>query len=228
MCRRGKSRMAWKSERAMRLTPTVQTPLFPIFLRLEKRACLVVGGGKVAEEKILGLLAAKARVRVIAPKATVRIQRLAHERILAWRARRFRESDVAGAFLVVAATSSSRVHEQIRHAVRRAKVICNVVDDPARCDFYYGAVVRRGALQIAISTGGCSPALAQQLRQQLAKQFGPEYGRWVTQLGRERRRARATEPDSARRKNIAHEMVRRGIRAKSIRKNQRKRAVAEQ
>jgi len=183
--------------------------LFPMFLRLEGRTCLVVGARTVAEQKILGLLEAGARVRVIAPSATAVISRLAQSKKLEWQARKFNVRDVSRMFLVVAATSSAEVHEQVWRAARRANVLCNVVDDPARCDFFYGAVMRRGALQIAVSTGGRSPALAQQIRKRLEKQFGAEYAEWVEWLGRTRSRLLISETDAARRKEIAHRMARR-------------------
>jgi precorrin-2 dehydrogenase/sirohydrochlorin ferrochelatase len=178
-----------------------------MFLRLEGRTCLMVGGGTVAEGKIRGLLDAGARVRVIAPSVTPAISELARASKLAWLPRKFRVRDVAGAFLVVAATSSPEVHEQIWRATRRANVLCNVVDDPERCDFFYGAVVRRGALQIAVSTGGRSPALAQQIRKRLEKQFGVEYAERVERLGRARSRALISETDILRRRRIAHRMA---------------------
>ena len=169
----------------------------------------MVGAGVVAEEKIRGLLDAGARVRVIAPSATPMISNLAREKKLEWLEREFRVPDISAVFLVVAATSSTEVHERIWRAARRANVLCNVVDDPERCDFFYGAVVRRGALQIAVSTGGRSPAMAQRIRNQLEKQFGAEYGEQVELLGRARSRLLKREGDIARRKEIAHRMARR-------------------
>jgi len=162
----------------------------------------------VAEHKIRGLLEAGARVRVIAPKATTVISRLAQSQKLEWQPRNFRLRDISRVFLVVAATSSSDVHEAVWRAARRANVFCNVVDDPMRCDFFYPAVVRRGDLQIAISTGGRSPALAQQIRKRLEKQFGAEYAERVSRMGQKRRRLLAREPDAARRKELAHRMAR--------------------
>jgi len=161
--------------------------LFPVMLKLEARRCVVVGGGDVAASKVGGLLASGARVEVIAPAASASIQELAHHRQLSWASREFTPDDVLGAFLVVAATDSPAVNETVyRSCVERA-ILCNVVDDPEHCDFYYPAVVRRGALQIAISTTGRSPALAHRLRVELEQQFGPEYADWLEQLGRERR-----------------------------------------
>ncbi len=172
----------------MRISRYPRLPLFPMFFRLEGRACLVVGAGAVAEEKIRGLLDAGACVRVIAPSATPIISELARQKKLEWLPREIRATIFRKLFLIVAATSSAEVHERIWRAARRANVICNMVDDPTRCDFFYGAVVRRGALQIAVSTGGRSPALAQRIRKQLEKQFGVEYAEWVERLGRARSR----------------------------------------
>jgi precorrin-2 dehydrogenase / sirohydrochlorin ferrochelatase len=191
----------------MRVSRYPKLPLFPMFVRLKGRACLVVGAGIVAEEKIRGLLDAGARVRVIAPAATTAIVALARSKKLAWLARDFKQRDVVGAFLIVAATSSSYAHERIWRAAHRANVLCNVVDDPERCDFFYGAVVRRGPLQIAVSTGGRSPALAQQIRKQLEEQFSPKYAERVEKLGRARSRLLISERDAQRRKRIAHEMA---------------------
>jgi len=192
----------------MRASRYPQMPLFPLFLRLEGRACLVLGAGAVAEEKIRGLLDAGARVRVIAPTATTLISRWAREEKLIWLPREFRARDVSRKFLVVAATSSPEVHERVWRAARRANVLCNVVDDPRRCDLFYGAVVRRGALQIAVSTGGRSPALAQRIRKRLEKQFGTEYAGQVERLGRARSRLLISEINIKRRKEVAHRMAR--------------------
>jgi precorrin-2 dehydrogenase len=191
----------------MRISRYPRLPLFPMFFRLEGRACLVAGAGAVAEEKIGGLLGAGARVRVIAPSATAIISELARQKKLEWLSREFRIGDVSQMFLVVAATSSTEVHERIWRAARRANVLCNVVDDPERCDFFYGAVMRRGALQIAVSTSGRSPALAQRIRKQLENQFGAEYAEQVELLGRARSRALISEAEITERKRIAHQMA---------------------
>jgi precorrin-2 dehydrogenase/sirohydrochlorin ferrochelatase len=181
--------------------------LFPIFLKLAGCRCLVVGGGPVGEAKIESLLLAGANVRVVAPRATPAIGAWARARKIRWEARGFEPSDLDGVFLVVAATSSARLHERIFRQARRHGVLCNVVDDPARCDFYYPAVVRRGQLQIAISTGGRSPALAQHLRKELERQFGPEYETWVEQLGQARQKLLARPIDPARRRKLLHRLA---------------------
>ncbi len=125
--------------------------------------------------------------------------------MLEWRRRPFEPTDLEGVFLVIAATSSTELHELIYKEATRRGVLCNVVDVPALCDFYYPSVVQRGALQIAISTAGQSPALAQRLRKQLEDQFGPEYEEWLVQLGDARDKLRSTNADSEGQKRLLHE-----------------------
>ena len=181
--------------------------LFPLFLKLENRPCLVVGAGTIAEGKIAGLLEAEARVRVVAPEATPQVQSWAQEKKLQWQQRNYEPSDLQGMFLVVAATSSAKIHEQIFAEARRQNVYCNVVDVPHLCDFFYPAVVRRGALQIAISTAGESPALAQRLRKELEVQFGPDYEAWVTALGEARAEIAARDLTAEDRKELLHQLA---------------------
>ncbi len=182
--------------------------LFSMFLKLSARPCLVVGAGRVAESKIASLLEAEAKVKVVAPEATPQVQSWAQAKKIKWHRRGFQPGDLAGMFLVVAATSSTELHERIFEEAARRGVLCNVVDVPALCDFYYPAVVQRGALQIAISTAGHSPALAQRLRQQLEEQFGPEYEEWLEQLGNARDNVFATTSDPDERKRLLHELAR--------------------
>jgi precorrin-2 dehydrogenase/sirohydrochlorin ferrochelatase len=181
--------------------------LFPLFLKLDGRKCLVVGAGAIGEGKISGLLDSGAAIRVVAPKATERVQQWAHAGQIRWLRREFRESDLDKCFCVVAATSSKLLHKKIFRVARKHGVLCNVVDVPELCDFYYPAVVRRGALQIAISTTGESPALAQRLRKELAKRFGPEYAAWVKQLGTSRRKLNFSSDDADGKKSKLHSMA---------------------
>jgi precorrin-2 dehydrogenase/sirohydrochlorin ferrochelatase len=182
-------------------------PLFPMFVKLGGRRCLIVGAGRIGEPKIKSLLDAGAVVRVVSPRATPRVRKWARAGRISWAAREFRPADLAGAFLVVAATSSPELNDRIFREARRRGVLCNAVDDPARCDFYYPAVVRRGDFQIAISTGGKSPALAQRLRKQLQRQFGQEYGAWVEQLGEKRKKLRKQDINPQRRRRLLHELA---------------------
>jgi len=169
----------------MRRRPSASAPadLFPMFVKLSGRRCIVVGAGRIAESKIAGLVRAGAAVCIVAPRATARIRAWARAGAISWKKQLFKPNHLRGAFLVVVAVPLPAVQEAVVRHARRRGILCNSVDDPARCDFYYPALVRRGALQIAISTAGHSPALAQRLRKQLERQFGPEYARWLSHLG---------------------------------------------
>jgi precorrin-2 dehydrogenase / sirohydrochlorin ferrochelatase len=158
-----------------------------MFLKLKGKPCLVVGAGRIAESKIESLMRCGARVRVVAPQATETVREASAAGKIVWEQRRFRNSDLRGVFLVVAGTSSKDLHERIFRLAHRTGILCNVVDEPERCDFYYPAVVRRGALQIAISTSGRAPSLAHRLRQDLESQFPVEYAAWTEEVGRARK-----------------------------------------
>jgi len=178
------------------------TSLFPMFVKLPGRRCLVVGGGKVAEGKAESLLTSGAAVVVVAPEVTDKIATWNREQRLIWHARQFQPSDLDGSFLVIAATGAGAVNESVYREAEARGILCNTVDEPERCHFYYPAVVRRGRLQIAISTGGLSPALASRLRQELEEQFGPEYERWLEELGAMRRDTFARRLDPQRRAGL--------------------------
>lgn len=181
--------------------------MFPIFLKLESRPCLVVGAGTVAEGKIQGLLAERASVKVVAPEATSQVRLWASAGLIEWYQREFESADLEGKFLVIVATSSRDVNTRVFTEAHAQGILCNAVDDPPNCDFYYPAVVRRGDLQIAISTGGHSPALAQRIRQELEQQFGPEYESWLVELGKQREELAASDLDPEVRKRILHELA---------------------
>src|SRR6516225_1062050 len=183
---------------------TKNVSLFPVFLKLTDRACLVVGAGDVGEGKVRSLLPTGASLRVIAHHATPAVVKWAESGRIAWEARGFTPADLEGVFLVIAATSSVEVNDLVFREAQQRGVLCNAVDDPARCDFYYPAVIRRGSLQIAISTGGQSPALAQRLRRELENQFGPEYAGWVEHLGEARKQLLAQEMDHDHRRRLLH------------------------
>ena len=175
-----------------------------MFLKLAGRKCLVVGAGKIGESKIRSLLVAHANVRVVAPRVTPAVAAWARAGVIAWEGREFRATDLDVMFLVVAATSSVDVNDVIFQEARRRQVLCNVVDDPERCDFYYPAVVRRGALQVAISTEGKSPALAQRLRREFERQLRPVYAGWLEWLGGARRRLFASPVAPEKRRTELH------------------------
>ena len=181
--------------------------LFPMFLKLEDRECLVVGAGAIGEPKIRSLLVAGAKVRVVAIEARPAVAEWARLGIIAWDARSFDPKDVEGAVLVVATTSLREVNEAVFQAARSRGILCNAVDDPDRCDFYYGSLVRRGDLQVAISTAGQSPALAQRLRHDIEARISPEYAGWLDRLGKIRRRMMAGHLPVERRRRLLHRLA---------------------
>ncbi len=164
---------------------------YPIFLDLKDRPCLVVGGGEVAERKVKSLLECEAKVKVVAPQATKGLKILAAEHNVTLHIRQYQDDDLEGIFLAVAATDDVRVNEAVSAEAKRRRVLVNVVDDPARCDFIVPSVVRSGEVSLAISTGGLSPALARRLRQQLEAFLGPEYGELAQVLSEVRRQLKA-------------------------------------
>ncbi len=180
--------------------------LFPIFVKLEGRPVLLVGAGPVGESKVGGLLSAGAAVTVVAPEATDVIRALAADGTIVWHRRVFNPSDLDGVTLVVAAVPKDTARSIYAEAQTRG-ILVNSVDDIENCDFYYPAVVNRGDLQIAISTAGHSPALAQRIRIELERQFGPEYAQWVQQLGEARRELFATDMDPDLRKRQLHDIA---------------------
>ena len=183
------------------------TSLFPMFLKLDGRNALVVGAGKVGEPKIAGLLETGARVRVVSLDATATVREWARSGKIQLELRRFESADLDGAFLAIVATNSRTLNERVYHEARQRGILCNVVDVPDLCDFYYPSVVRRGDLQIAISTNGQSPSLAQKIRQQLEKQFGPAYAAWVAQLGETRKLILASDLDKERKLDLLHSLA---------------------
>ncbi len=148
---------------------------FPVCLQLANRPCIVVGGGEVARRKVEGLLSCGAAVTVISPQLTASLARRREAGEFEWRAREYRDGDLAGAFLVIAATDDQMVQARIHAEAERDNLLLNVADVPKWCNVILPAVVRRGDLSIAISTGGASQALAGKLRRELEGCFGVEY-----------------------------------------------------
>lgn len=183
------------------------TNLFPMFMKLVAKQCLVVGAGKVGEPKIGGLIYTGARIHVVAIEASGQVHDWADAGKIDLELRPFSESDLDGKFLAVAATASESLNKLIYREAQRRGVLCNVVDVPEYCDFFYPAVVRRGDLQIAISTAGQSPSLAQKIRKQLERQFGEGYAAWVEQLGETRRLILASDLDQEAKWELLHSLA---------------------
>ena len=175
-----------------------------MFLKLEGRNCLVAGAGSVGEPKIASLIGAGARVRVVSLQVTEQVKAWHREGKILLERRAFEVSDLERTFLVIAATNSAETNQIVFREAQQRGILCNAVDDPAHCDFFYPAVVRRGRLQIAISTAGLSPALAQRLRRELELRFGEEYGDWLEELGTYRRQLFARDMEAEERRQLLH------------------------
>lgn len=185
--------------------------LLPIFLKLDGRRCLLVGAGTVAFDKIGSLLKTGLKLRVVAPEARPEVSELAAEGRLEWIQRPFELSDLDGNYLVIAATDVPDVNAAVyRGAVERG-ILCNSVDDIPNCDFFFGSVVNRGELQIAISTAGESPAVAQRLRREIDAQLPDDLGPWLHHLGQLRREVLATHPRTEERKSLLHQLAQRPV-----------------
>src|SRR5215470_11741963 len=132
--------------------------LFPMFVKLEGRHVVVVGVCEIATGKLDALLQAGAKVTVVSPAVNSQVSSVVKDGKVEWREKEFAQEDLDGAFLAIAATSVPKVNESVYRAADARGLLCNAVDDIENCHFYYGSVVQRGDLQIAISTNGKSPA----------------------------------------------------------------------
>lgn len=156
---------------------------YPICLDIRERKCLVVGGGRVAERKVKGLLDSGGRVTVVSPQLTDTLQKLREEGRLVWLTRGYRSGDADGFFLIIAATDDLAIQESVFAEAESKGIPVNVADVPEKCSFILPAQVKRGDLSIAVSTAGKSPALAKKIRRRLEKTFGNEYAILVEILG---------------------------------------------
>jgi len=176
---------------------------YPITLvDLANTRCLVVGGGEVAARKAATLRAAGARPVVISSVLCDALRRQAEADEIEVIQRRYRVGDLVGVRLVITATDDRATNEAVRREAQTAGCLVNVVDDPANCDFYVPATVRRGALTLAVSTSGNSPLLAQRIRKMLEQQFDEAYGPFLEMLGELRLRVQERIVDPARRKAL--------------------------
>jgi len=182
-------------------------PYYPVFLDLEGRSCVVIGGGTIAEGKIVGLLEAGARVTVVAPALTPALGELDRRGRFERRDRTYRQGDLKGAFLAVAATDSRAVHERIAAEARQRNVLLNVVDDVPLCQFIAPSIARRGDLTVAVSTGGRAPVLAVRLRQQIERLIRPEHARFLEIAATLRQPLAHRYPDFAERRDLWYRLV---------------------
>lgn len=198
---------------------------YPLLLNLTGRVAVVVGGGRVAERKVRGLLPCGALIRVVSPRLTPGLTRLARAGTIHHVGRGWRHADLHGALLVYAATDDRAVNHAIAVRAQAAGCLVNAVDQPEAGNVIVPSVVRRGDLVIAIATGGVSPAFARQIRRELAREFGPAYRTYLRLLARLRDRLRREVPSEARRRRILRRLVasdllallRRGEQARAVR-----------
>jgi precorrin-2 dehydrogenase/sirohydrochlorin ferrochelatase len=192
---------------------------YPVFLDLKGRDCVVVGGGKVAERKVLGLLKAGARVRVVSPGLTRRLAKEKTNGTIRHIPRRYRKTDLRGAFLVIAATDSGE--ENGRISSDAGDILVNVVDTPELCNFIVPSTVKRGPLTIAVSTSGTSPAMARAIRKELESLYGGQFGRYLRGLAGLRARAAGEIKDKKERERFLKSLAS-GKILKDLRKGRRK------
>ena len=185
----------------------LETPLYMAALKLKGRRAVVVGAGDVGLEKVEGLLACDAAVTVIAPDAIKEIQDLAAEGSISWEKREWREPDLEGALIAIAATNDTDVNIEVSEAGERRAMLVNVVDVPPLCNFILPAIVRSGPLAIAISTAGASPALAKRMRNEIGETYGEPYARLAVMLNDARGWAKSTLPTYQDRKEFFEGIV---------------------
>jgi precorrin-2 dehydrogenase len=180
---------------------------YPVYIELRDQPCVVVGGGKIAEGKVEGLLAVQATVTVIAPELTSHLHNLAEQKQIAYISRKYQPGDLADAFMVICATDQAEINHQVWQEATANHQLVNVVDDTPRCNFIAPSILRKGDLTIAISTSGKAPALAVRLKERLQREIGPEYERFLELAGKLREPLAQHIPDFETRKAIWYELV---------------------
>ncbi len=188
--------------KARRRSAPREVRYYPMFVNLTDRPVVLVGGGEVASRKAEALLAAGADLTVISPELCPSMQSMPQAGEFHYIPRPYQKGDLEGAWLAVAATDDVGCQEMVFQEAQERRIFCNVVDRPQLCSFIVPSQVRRGPLTIAISTSGCSPALARSIRKELSQRFSQAYGPYVELLGRVRERIIETEPDPQRRKEL--------------------------
>jgi len=180
---------------------------YPVYIQLREQPCVVIGGGKIAEGKVEGLLAVDAKVTVISPGLTLHLHDLANQNQITYIARAYQPGDLSGAFLVICATDQAEINHQVWQEASANNQLVNVVDDTPRCNFIAPSILRKGDLTIAISTSGKAPALAVRLKERLQRELGPEYERFLELAGRLREPLAQHIPDFETRKALWYELV---------------------
>ena len=185
--------------------------LYPLFLDIGGRVCVVVGGGRVAERKVRGLLRSHGQVKVVSPEVTKGLEKLEREGRIAVVRKSFEARDLDGAFLVFAATGRKDVNETVKAEAEKRRILVNVVDDPLLCDFFVPSTVRRRALTIAISTSGTSPLASKMIRREMERRCARVFGRYAEIVANFRRTVMKNVRDRAKRTEIKRRIEKKPI-----------------
>ena len=180
---------------------------YPVFFNVEKKKCVVIGGGNVATRKAAALLECGAEVTVIAKQTTQKIRQWNAKKKIRCSVREFRPSDLKGAWLVIAATNDSKLNEKIFRESKKRRQWVNVVDKPPLCQLIYPSVIRKGPLTLAISTNGASPAMAKAIRKDLEKNFIPKYEKPLQEIARRRKKVLKSVAGVQKRREILNQLA---------------------
>ncbi|HUI30525.1 MAG TPA: siroheme synthase CysG [Candidatus Acidoferrales bacterium] len=182
--------------------------LYPIFLKVERRPVVVIGGGKVAEQKIKGILEARADITVIAPEVSSWIEELSEDKKIVLHRREYEDGDLEGYSLVIGATDDREVQDRIFNEAQARGIPANIVDVPELCTFYLSSVFQRGDLKIAVSTNGKSPTLGKIIRDKIEGKFSSGYPDLLERLGELRPEVQNAFSDFESRKKVREQIVR--------------------
>ena len=180
---------------------------YPVYLKLDGKKCLVVGGGRIAERKVNSLLESGAQVYVVSPVLTEWLEEIASKDMITVIRRNYTTTDLENAFLVIGATDLQAINTRVARDCHDRNILVNIVDNPGNCNFIVPAVFRQGSLSISISTDGKSPMLAKRIREELKSEFGPEYHEFLELMGNLREQVIAKFPDEKQRRDVFKELV---------------------
>ncbi len=184
---------------------------YPIYLDVQNRHCLVVGGGSVGTRKVSTLLGCGASVTVVSPRINAKLNELSKKETLIIKIKPFQFSDLKDKFLVIGATDNQELNQQIHTEAERLGILCNIADQPEACNFILPSIVKKGDLVIAISTSGKSPAFAKKLRKDFEKQFGNEYAAFLEVMGVIRKKLIAKDHKPEAHKPLFEQLINRGL-----------------
>ena len=184
---------------------------YPVYLDIQNRNCLVVGGGSVGTRKVMTLLDCGATVVVVSPAVTEKIEELSNNGLIKLEKRVFKASDLDEMFLAIGATDNQELNRQIHTGAERLGILCNIADRPEDCNFILPSIVNRGDLIIAISTSGKSPAFAKKLRKDLEKEFGNEYAEFLKLMGTIRKKLLSDDHKPEAHKHLFEQLIERDL-----------------